>query len=248
MPQESQRDIEKKHGKVLVDFLGIKCTLESGKPPAPDLLFGRGGRRIGVEDTRLFVEDGSAQGTQQARKKLLNTIANATQREYEKRGLPPVDVMLHISRCPIKKTEIKALANQTVDFVTRNLPNPGRTITIEVDNIGDGCLPALIDAIRIFRYPELTSASFFSAPRSAWMRTIDAAYFQQKIDKKATHLQRYLEECNEVWLLMVEEGNDLSNTVEMPAELWNHAYDFGGFARVFVLRGRDERIRELVGY
>jgi len=47
---------------------------------------------------------------------------------------------------------------------------------------------------------------------------------------------------------MVEERSDLSNTLEMPDELWKHDYDFRGFARLFVLRGTDERIIELVGY
>src|SRR5271163_3691762 len=157
MPQESQRDIEKKQGKVLTDFLGIKCTLESGKPPAPDLLFRHEGRRIGVEDTRLFAEDGSAQRPQQAREKLFNSITDATQREYLNfiPMLPPLDVKLYISRCRIKKAEIKALAKQAVEVVIRNLPDPGRTT--EVDNIGDGCLPSWIDSIRIFRFPEQTS-------------------------------------------------------------------------------------------
>ncbi len=255
MPQESRRDIEKKHGKVLMDFLGINCTLESGNPPAPDLLFRHEGRKIGLEHTRLFAEHGSANGALQAREKLIDSIANATRLEYENRRLPPVEVKLYISRCQIKKAEIKALANQIVEVVTRNTPHPGRTT--EVNNNGDGCLPAWIGLIRIFRFPEPTSASFFSAPRSAWMRTIDAPYLQQKIDEKATHLQGYLNECspsltvvedrcNEVWLLMVEEGSNLSNTLEMPEELWKYAYDFRGFARLFVLRDTDGRIIELV--
>jgi hypothetical protein len=75
---EKQQDIEKKHDRALLDFLGIKCTLESGKPPDPDLLFRHEGRRIGVEDTRLFTEDGSAQRTPQARKKLVDDIAAGT--------------------------------------------------------------------------------------------------------------------------------------------------------------------------
>jgi hypothetical protein len=248
MPQESQRDIEKKHGRVLLDFLGIQCTLESGKPPAPDLLFRHEGRRIGIEDTRLFAEDGSAQRTPQARKKLVDDIAAATQLEYEKRGLPPVEVLLYMRRCNIRRANIKALADQIVDVVTTNLPdNPGRTI---VDNdIGDGRLPVWFDSITITRYPELAQA-LFSAPRSEWISTIDAADLQQTIDGKAERLHGYHNKCDEVWLLMVEEGNDPSDTLEMPDELWKHSYDFRGFARVFVVRGTNERtrIRELVGY
>ena len=140
--QQEAQDIEKKHGRALLDFLGIKCTLESGKPPNPDLLFEHEGRRIGVEDTRLFAEDGSAQRTPQARKKLVDDIAAATQLEYEKRGLPPVEVLLYMSRCHINKANIKALADQIVDLVTINLPNkPGTTI---VDNIW-GWTPSSMD-------------------------------------------------------------------------------------------------------
>jgi hypothetical protein len=67
-------------------FSGIKCKLESGEPPDPDLLFRHEGRRIGVEDTQLFAEDGSARRTPQKRKTHVDKIAAATQLEYEKRG------------------------------------------------------------------------------------------------------------------------------------------------------------------
>jgi hypothetical protein len=246
MPQASKQLIEKKHGRALLDFLGIKCTLESGKPPDPDLLFRHEGRRFGVEDTRLFAEDGSARRTPQARKKLVDEIAGGTQLEYEKRGLPPVEVLLYMRRCNIRTAHIKALADQIVDVVTTNLPdNPGRTI---VDNdIGDGRLPVWFDSITITRYPELAQA-LFSAPRSEWIPTINAADLQQTIDGKAERLHGYHNKCDEVWLLMVEEGNDPSDTLEMPDKLWKHSYDFRGFARVFVLRGRNARIIELVGY
>jgi hypothetical protein len=240
---EKKQDIEKKHGRALLDFLGIKCTLESA--PAPDLLFRLEGRRIGVEDTRLFAEDGSAQRTPQARKTLVDEIAAETQLEYEKRGLPPVEVLLNMRRCDIKSANVKALSDQIVDVVTTNLPdNPGRTV---VDNdIGDGRLPVWFDSITITRFPELPQA-LFSAPRSEWIATIHAADLQQTIDKKAKRLQSYDNACDEVWLLMVEEGSDPSDTLEMPDELWKHAYDFRGFARLFVLRGRNACIIELVG-
>ena len=176
-------------------------------------------------------------------KSYVDEIAAATQLEYEKRGLPPVEVKLYISRCHIKRADIKALADRIVDVVTTNLPdNPGRTI---VDNdIGDGRLPVWIDSITITRFPELPQA-LFSAPRSEWISTIDAADLQQTIDGKAERLHGYLKACNEVWLLMVEEGSDPSDTLEMPDELWKHAYDFRGFARLFVLRGRNASIIEL---
>jgi hypothetical protein len=76
------------------------------------------------------------------------------------------------------------------------------------------------------------------------MPRIDGRYLQRTIDEKATHLQGYLTACDEAWLLMVEEGTKLSNTVEMPNELWKSAYNFQGFTRVFVLRGM-RRIHEL---
>ena len=242
MPQASKQAVEEKHGRALMDSLGFKCTLERGNEPAPDLWFRHEGRKIGVEHTRLFAEKGSKQSARrrakraaplQAREILIDRIADETRLEYQKRGLPPVEVKLYISQCHIKKSDIKALADQIVDVVIRNLPdNPGRTA---VDNIRDGCLPAGIDSISMIRFSKQTSVFFF-APRSGWIPMIDAAYLQRTIDEKATHLQGYLTACAEAWLLMVEEGSNPSNTVEMPDELWKHAYDFRGFARLFVLR------------
>ena len=113
--------------------------------------------------------------------------------------------------------------------------------------MGDGRLPVWIDSITITRFPELPQALFF-APRSEWISTIDAADLQQTIDRKAERLRGYLKACDEVWLLMVEEGSDPSNTLEMSDELWNDVYDFRGFARLFVFRGTNERIVELSSF
>jgi hypothetical protein len=101
-------------------------------------------------------------------------------------------------------------------------------------------------SITIIRLPELPQP-LFSARRSEWISTIDAADLQQTIDGKAERLHGYLEACDEVWLLMVEEGSDPSDTLEMPDELWEHVYDFRGFARLFVLRGTNGCIKELAG-
>ena len=101
---------------------------------------------------------------------------------------------------------------------------------------GKGLLPVWIDLITITRFPELPQA-LFSAPRVEWIPTIHTEDLQQTIDAKAERLHGYLKACKEVWLLMVEEGIDPSSTLEMPDELWKHAYDFRGFAGLFVLRG-----------
>lgn len=135
MPQASKQAIEEKHGRALMDFLGFKCTLERGIEPSPDLLFRDEGRIIGVEHTRLFAEKGSKQSARQRAKRvaplqagenLIDRIANVTRLECEKSGLPPVEVKLYISQCHIKQADIKALADQIVDVVTRNLPEQPR--------------------------------------------------------------------------------------------------------------------------
>jgi hypothetical protein len=239
MSQAPKHAIEEKHGRALLDFLGLKYPLERGNPPAPDLLLRPEERKIGLEHTRLFAEERSKHRAKsaaplQARESLLDSIAHETRLEYDKRASPPVEVKLYVGRVHIKKANIKALGHQIVEVVMRNLSDdPGIT---EVDNTGDGCLPEALDSITIIRFPEQTSSSFF-APRSTWLFSIDPTYLQQAIDEKAKRLKRYLIACDEVWLLMVQEGNNLSNTIEMPDALWKHAYNFRGFERVFVLRG-----------
>jgi hypothetical protein len=112
MPQAAKHAIEGKHGRALLDFLGLECPLERGNPPAPDFLLRTEGRKIGLEHTRLFAEEGSKQSAHrrgksaaplQARLKLLDSIAHETRLEYDKRGLPPVEAKLYIGRGHIKK-------------------------------------------------------------------------------------------------------------------------------------------------
>src|ERR1700752_3469108 len=56
MPQACKHAIEEKHGRALLDFLGLKCPLERGNPPPPDFLLRTEGRKIGLEHTRLFAD------------------------------------------------------------------------------------------------------------------------------------------------------------------------------------------------
>jgi hypothetical protein len=126
MPQTSKQAIEERHGRALMHFLDFRCTLERGFEPAPDLLFRDQERMIGVEHTRLYAEKGSKRSTRQrakgvaplqAREDLIDRIADVARFQYEKRGLPPVEVKLYISQCHIKQADIKAFADQIVELV-----------------------------------------------------------------------------------------------------------------------------------
>ncbi|MCE0498487.1 MAG: hypothetical protein LV481_11135 [Methylacidiphilales bacterium] len=241
MRQVSKETIETRHVDALMTFLDLKCKVERGVEPAPDFLFRNNTRTVGLEHTRLFAEPGTRKGTLQARENLIDDIAETVRLEYERRGLPPIEVKLHIGRGRIGKARIKPMVIEIVNAIERYLPsNPGRS---EIDNTGEEGLAAEVDSVRMIRFPNQVGVSFF-APRSAWILSIDANHLQNVVDEKAKRLPGYLARCDEVWLLMAAEGDELSTTMEMPEALWSHVFDSRGFSRLFVL-GVQGKVHEL---
>jgi hypothetical protein len=229
-----KREIELTHGKALLILLGIDAILEPGIEPAPDLLFTHFGKTIGLEHTRLFGDDGSSRSSFQAHEAIIDEIAEKAQAEYVKRRLPPVEVKLFITQQVISKARVQSLTDWIVNAVAKFLPDsPGNA---ELRNDWTGDFPEKVDLIRMIRFPGQTS-SFFFAPRSAWIRTIDPQWLQRKIDVKAKRLPKYLTACSRVWLLLVEEQKGLASTLEFPDTVWVGTVDRRGFERVFVLRG-----------
>jgi hypothetical protein len=233
----SKSDVEMKSGAALLNLLGIHSTLETAIEPAPDLLFSYQGKKVGVEHTRLFSDDGSSASSFQAYEYNIDTVAETCRVEYLRRGLPPVEVKLFMPQARLSKKGIPILARWIVEAVERFLPeNPGQA---EIRNDWSGNFPEEIECIRMIRFKGQTSTSFFTL-RSAWLRTVEKGWLQTKVDEKASRLPGYLSACDEVWLLMAEEQSGLSNTLEIPDAIWREPFEHHGFARIFVLRRMTE--------
>jgi hypothetical protein len=236
MQPPTKEEVEMRHVGALVRLLKLNHQIEAGTPPAPDFILRLGPKLIGIELTRIFGESGTRSGSLQAREKLLTTIADAARSEYQSRGLPPVEVKLHIGHQPIRAARLASLVGEIVSAVQGQVhvgPYPRR---VRVDQVGDGQLPIEVNAISLIRFPGQKSASFV-ASQACWIPSVDSDQLQTKINNKAERLSGYRESCEEVWLLLVAEGNMLSTTVQMPEELWQRTYGRAGFSRVFVLQG-----------
>jgi hypothetical protein len=237
VPTPSKRETEMTYGRVLLGLLGINSILEPGLEPAPDLLFSYLGKNIGLEHTRLFAEDGRSSTSFQSYERNIDVIAEMCQIQYSKRGLPPVEVKLHMPQARPSKARIPVLVNWIVDAVAQALPqNPGR---VELCNDWGGYMPIEINTIRIIRFEGQAGTSFFS-PRAGFIRSIDTEWLQAKIDAKSKRYPGYLAGRDEVWLLMVEEQKGLASTMEIPDIMYSDPINPCGFARVFLLRGRSD--------
>jgi hypothetical protein len=229
-----KREVELTHGKALLTLLGIDAILEPGIEPAPDLVFTHLGKIIGLEHTRLFGDDGTSRNSFQAHEARIDEIVEKAQTEYIKRHLPPVEVKVFITQRVIPKARVQSLTEWIVNAVENSMPEcPG---TAELRNDWTTNFAEEVDLIRMIRFDGQTS-SFFFAPRSAWIRTIDPQWLQRKIDEKAKRLPKYLTACSRVWLLLVEEQKGLASTLEFSDTFWSESVNRRGFERVFVLRG-----------
>jgi hypothetical protein len=233
----SKSEVEMTYCNAMLELLGIDSVLEARNPPAPDLVFGHEGRTIGIEHTRLFTDEGSCPKSYQAYESILEDIAERCRAEYTKRGLPPVEVTLHMSHEHASRTRVPVLVDWIVNAVAENLPPSYGSV--EIPNEATEGMPHEINTIRMIRVAALTKAYFHSA-RAAWIMTVETSWLQSKVDEKADRIAGYLSACDEVWLLMVEEQTGLANTMEIPRAIWAQPLEHQGFARIYVLRGRAE--------
>src|ERR1700760_2553771 len=89
--------LEMAHGRTLLRHLKIEAELVPGKVPAPDLIFVHEGKKIGIEHTRIFAEEGAKAGSFQAYEQRIDVLAEKCCAEYVKRGLPPIEAKIHLS-------------------------------------------------------------------------------------------------------------------------------------------------------
>jgi hypothetical protein len=238
MPRPSKLEVEMAYGKAMLELLQIDSTLEARNPPAPDLVFCHKNTRIGIEHTRLFADEGFSPTSFQAYENIIEDIAERCRVAYVMRGLPPVEVKLHLSHEYPSKMRIPILVDWIVNAVADNPESR------EIRNEWTGEMPHEINSIRMFRFPSLTVTSFYP-PRASWIKTVEIKWLQGKVDEKADRVPGYLSDCNEVWLLMVEEQTGLASTVEVPDALWSQPLKHRGFARIYFLRRKTDLHRML---
>jgi|APLak6261686239_1056169.scaffolds.fasta_scaffold04622_2 hypothetical protein len=234
MTRAEQRDLERQYlDRLQQQFPSFPDGVIDGSGEEPDFLV-RGARTVGIEITELHQpSDGQSkpsQGRQADRDKAVRRAGEI----YDGLGLPFVDCRVHLKDVSLFPKDLEPLAQAVADLAARNVPAMGEckeepswtTVT---------SFPALVDQIRVFRYPGMTESHFF-ASGTVWISPLEPRDVERALASKEKKYVAYKNKCDEVWLVVVVNAKFMSTWVD-GAELLRAVRFRTPFDRVLVVGG-----------
>jgi hypothetical protein len=237
---KTKKDHELYH---LLQFQEVFNNFPSGeiiRSESPDFIVDNGGKKIGVEVTKVFKSARSGQRPLQAIEATCRKIATSACKICEERKIPPLTVSLHfIRKQEILQVRREELSKQIAEFVCNNLPLPDTYRSFHPRH-DDTTFPDHIHAITIGRFRVLTK-HHFNVPSADWAQKDFSTEIQKAIHSKNQKHIKYNDSCAEHWLLIVSEGSgpssffDLSGgTREVVFESrFDHSFFMEAFSRIY---------------
>lgn len=174
------------HFETKPHWLGVK------KSESPDFLITMRRKIVGVEITALYTTPATA-----ALEDTKDGVVAASQRAARELNFPPVNVTLFFNlRTPLRREDRERLGRKVAAVVKGHIPQPGQHF--ELDMVEGQ--PSEVDLILI--YPPLRSEGDWRWTEAGRVRSDISQFVQSAIDKKNKKIVRYLEKCDECWLLI----------------------------------------------
>lgn len=210
----------------------------------PDFLLALASKTIGVELTELYHELPADRVPMQAQEALRFRIAKAAQRRYAAKGLPSLHVSVHLNPQYVpNKRDVERLSIEISDLVEKNVPDPGQSFTEEYDWENREYFPEEVIQLSAWTVPGI-GESFFSSPSASFVPTLEERDIERVLISKESKVQRYRENCDELWLLVSFDQGQLSTFFEHDEEVFQRTY-VSSFDRVFFLRHVKSSLHEI---
>jgi hypothetical protein len=200
--------------------------------PEVDVLVERlDGATIAVEVTRLHPGGGEAarkrEGTQE-------TILSKALAEYNRRGLPPVEVVVFWDAWS-DPTHIRqaTLAQALADFVSAHVPEADEAVGFGVTDPHPLELPHGVDSIEIRRFGGISG--HWHALRSMVLADVSLADIRERVATKGLRVAKYKGDYAERWLVLVVGAEGPSTWGEVPEQLQRVEFP-SAFDRIFVVQ------------
>jgi hypothetical protein len=209
----------------------------------PDVCIVTSDRRIGIEVTELHQDSGQGRAPRRLQESERSGIVGRARVLAEASGMPVVDVAVHFNESiPISKSDRGQIVNELVQFVSAHLPGIESSATVDLWRESGNTLP-WIRTVRLFRASFLTR-HHWSVPDSGWVHMNFVPELQAAIDEKHFPYARYVQHCDECWLLIVASGGRPAGLFEASAETRSHVY-CSLFARTFFMEAFSGALLEL---
>lgn len=213
---------------------------------SPDFLIYAYDRTVGIEIVEFF-RGQSSQGSALHQEVLRKRFTKAAQQQYVAVNNMPVLVTLSWSanRQLSKRIvpDLAAYAARLVAQWTTQLAQDEEYGELKIgwESLQGTPLEDLLNYIKIRRFPG--AKTFWSTPEAGFIG-VSASELQAIISSHDAKVDKYLEHCDSVWLLIVSEGYFMASTLSWDEDVVRHAFDFK-FNRVFIYDFQDHRVQML---
>jgi hypothetical protein len=210
--------------------------IEQPDPPAPDILAGFRGSRIGIEITRHI------RRAEKHRESEEECIIEMARRQYQATGKPTVGVSVHwITHEPRARSDRAPLSRALVSVVAQNVPQLGTCRDLDCSSLAEP-LASTVHYVRIDRLIDYTESDW-RLPRAGWFPKVQPDDIRRAVAKKESGFDDYRQHCDAVWLLIASEGFGPSSWCELSSETRYGAYS-SRFSRIFFLATHPKEVIE----
>lgn len=251
------KEQERKHLKAFInkiDSLKESTLIFATKGQVPDLKATTKNGIIGIEHQRLFYPPSNNNIIRQEQEGLRRKVIMQSEKEFGKLSDVSlgVNVYFHtfyaLSVDPqglkLTSNRVEPLAKSIANLVKSKTPDLGYEVELR-PTLGDDTFPSGINSILVW-HPQDGRHAIWQAPEGGAVARFTPDYIRQQISKKEEKIDRYREECDKIWLLLVADGQQFSTwfDIESSGEAFQTTYSTN-FDRVFILDGPDLDMNEL---
>ena len=210
-------------------------------PPGPDYLFSVSQKQIGLEITSLVEESLAPISTAQ------NKCLRKAKALLEEKGMEPVNVKVQF-RSDEDLIDVDEATDEAtkelVDFVKEKIPEIDDTKSWHYYE--SGLKYSKWISIRLGTYSGHKWLEQHRVERIPinWLRTNLTSEIQCRIDEKQGKYSKYIQNCDECWLLIGVNEWTPPEAVEITEETKSHVFS-GDFQRLFFLKNIEGRLEEL---
>lgn len=217
---------------------------------SPDFLIPiANGKTIGIEIIDYIRGQNSSGSIMRETESLRKRLISNSQTEFEKTDKTPLEVLFHFY--PGKRLDSRdfpGLSKEITNFVSKSIPEKEKgwvQITLNRRNTPQNSkFHNWIAWIRIFRHAS-SEPSFWSNSDSGWIDT-GKTEIHQIIQGKESKITSYRKNCDEIWLLIIADGKEMSSIVALEDEVKNGGFQTQ-FEKVFFLDRLQKKYHTLKG-
>jgi len=231
--------LEEEHFRCFLELLYPEQDLASySKQESPDFLFSYSGRRIGVEHTQIFK---SKDNSDRAEESLEDDLARRLAERFPINGIN-IQASIDFNIEPhMQLEEREHLVDEIHRAIRERVVLEGvKEVELFEFSIADERIVRVVCFATKRAVPNTVNPI-----REGWVKSSAIIEIEQAIDKKLSKIERYRDQCDEIWLLVVADGRVPSSYFAHQGECIAINSNLG-FDKVYFLNAFQRSITEVI--